>query len=139
PDVLLVAREQAVVHDPELAGQLLELLALGAVPDHAEAGVDALVAQEAERTEHVGAALDAGHATDPADEESVLRHAHDPARTAARRPIAPALAVCVWMMCGRCSRIIFARRKVASRSRRGEISRWRWGMIVTGTPCSSAT
>ncbi len=46
-DVLLVAGEQAVADDPELAGELLDLLAVGPVADHAQRRVDAAVAERA--------------------------------------------------------------------------------------------
>src|SRR4051794_773491 len=55
------------------------------------------------------------------------------------RPIAPAFAVCVCRMCGRSRRTSAARRRAATTSRSGEISRPSCGMWTTGTPRRSAT
>ena len=55
------------------------------------------------------------------------------------RPTAPAFAVCVCRIVGRSARIIRASRMVASRSRTGEISRCRCGIVTTWTPRLSAT
>ena len=58
-------------HDAELVRAVLELLAVGAVADHAEHGVDAAVAEALERDQDVVRALHRRHAADPADGEPV--------------------------------------------------------------------
>ena len=62
-----------------------------------------------------------------------------PATRAAARASAPAFAVCVWRMCGRSSRMIAVRRRIAFASWSGATSRWISGTFTTETPSRSAT
>ena len=74
---------------PELVRAALDGVAVRAVADHAEHGVDAALAEGAHGEEHVVGALDGGHPADPADHESVGR---DPERAARLRPRPVAVA-----------------------------------------------
>ena len=62
-----------------------------------------------------------------------------PASSAAARPTAPALAVCVWTTSGRTARMMRASRQAAIASRTGESSRDRPGSCTTETPARCAT
>ena len=62
---------------------LLDVLAVGAVADEAEAGVHTAVSQPAEGEQDVVDALDRGHPADPADDELVGRDAVEAAKRGA--------------------------------------------------------
>ena len=87
-DLLLVAEEEAVADDAQLVRAALDGVAIRAVADHAEHGVDAALAEGAHGEEHVVGALDAGHPSDQLTDESVGR---DPKRAARVRPRAVAV------------------------------------------------
>ena len=59
-------------------GELLRRLAIRAVADEAQAGVDAAVQEPLEGEQDVVRALDGGHAADPADREALVGDAHHP-------------------------------------------------------------
>ena len=75
--VSLVADEENVPDDPEVGGELLDRVAVGAVADQAERGLDAAVEQRLEGREDVRYALDRCHAPDPADDEPVIGDAEE--------------------------------------------------------------
>ncbi len=79
-DVLLVAEEEAVADDPELARALLDVVAIRPVADEQECRVDAAFAQSSDALEHVVGALDARHPPDPADHEPIRRDPEPRAR-----------------------------------------------------------
>ena len=98
------------------------------------AGEERLDGAEDERP--AGAEVAAEHVT----VERVHDHrATRPASSAAVRPTAPALAVCVWTTSGRSLRIRRASLNAASASRTGDSSRDRPGSVTISTPACSAT
>jgi hypothetical protein len=64
-----------VADDAELVRAPLDLLAVRAVPDHAQARVDAALPQPPHREQHVVRPLHARHPPDPADREAAGRDA----------------------------------------------------------------